>query len=81
MTHMSTTTTPRPMANPRAEAHFVASGLPDSLRSAVSAEAHYLMNIGVAGRFSDGVFSAIQCAPRNDWGSTVARSLAAGAQA
>jgi hypothetical protein len=75
MASMSTTEI-RPMGNPRAEAHFVASGLPDSLRPAVSAEAHFLMNV-CGFRFSDAVFSACQCAPRNDWGSKIAASLAA----
>jgi hypothetical protein len=64
------------MANPRAEAHFVASGLPDALRPAVSAEAHYIMNV-CGYRFSDAVFSAIQGARRNEWASTIAASIAA----
>ena len=75
MTSMSTTEI-RPMANPRAEAHFVASGLPNALRPAVAQEAHFIMN-NVGCRFSDAVFSAIQGAARNEWASPLARSIAA----
>jgi hypothetical protein len=78
---MSTTQTPRPMANPRAEAHFVASGMADAFRPVVAAEAHYMMNIGVAGRYSDAVFMAIQGAKRNEWTSKVAKAMAAEVQA
>jgi len=73
---MSTTESPRPMANARAEAHFVASGMPDAFRPAISAEAHHMMN-HVGGRFSDAVFSAIQGAKRGEWASPMARSIAA----
>jgi len=74
---LMSTTEIRPMANPRAEGYFVESGLSDALRPAVAAEAHYLMNIGVAGRYSDGVWMAIQGAKRNEWTGKIAISMAA----
>lgn len=74
-------TTPiRPLANARAEALFVASGLDDVLRPAISAEAHYIMNVTGA-RFSDAVHSAIQGARRNEWASKLASHLAVEVQA
>jgi hypothetical protein len=64
------------MANARAEAHFVASGLPDALRPAVSQEAVYTMNCTNM-RFSDAVHMACQGAKRGEWASPVAKLLAA----
>ena len=64
------------MANPRAEAHFVASGLPDALRRAVSQEAAHAMNC-TGMRFSDAVHMACQGAKRGEWASPLAASFAA----
>lgn len=59
---MTQTQKPRPLANPRAEAMFVASGLDDKYRHVVAQDAHYMMN-HVGCRFSDAVSSCLQAWP------------------
>ena len=51
------------MGNDRAERLFQESGIEDRFRSAVRCEARYLMNMGVAGRYSEGVSMAISAWP------------------
>lgn len=76
---MNNTTTHRPLANPRAEALFVASGLEDKYRPVINADARYMMN-HVNCRFSDAVGSAIQSlkaghAPASPMAASILASL------
>ncbi len=68
------TVTLNTMSNPRAEANFVASGLSDSLRPAVKAEAHYIMSM-VGMRYSDAVHTACQYAARGSFASPCAQAI------